>query len=222
MADGAEVPPLPHPAVRPGHPRVRARGAGRRGRRESTPRSPFEGVAGAELFKEFNRACAGRPLEVLHERGLLELFPHVRGLQRAGEERLPIPPVLRSPGWSHFSTAAARCSGCSPAARALGEALADPDARDGHKYAAHQTALVYNCLNHAGGEAWGLRARVEERFDEVKKFCDETFGSDETFGARLPPDLAEWALGVAEEVEACVLGLPPKLTEGLGPVLRSC
>ena len=113
------------------------------------------------------------------------------------------------------------------AARALREALADPDARDGHKYAAHQTALVYNCLNHAGGEAWGLRARVEERFDEVKKFCDEMFGADETLGstdagARLPPDLCEWALGVAEEVEVCVLGLPPKLTEGLGPVLRSC
>ena len=192
------------------------------------PRSPFEGVAGAELFREFNRACAGRPLEVLHERGLLELFPHVRGLQRAGEEHLPIPPVLRSPGWSHFSTAAAKMQRLLSAARALREALADPDARDGHKYAAHQTAMVYNCLNHAGGEAWGLRARVEERFDEVKKFCDEMFGADsnrarDAGGAqKLPPDLAKWALGVAEEVEACVLGLPPKLTEGLGPVLRSC
>ena len=29
----------------------------------------------------------------------------------------------------------------------------------------------------------GLRARVEERFDEVKKFCDETFGADETLGS---------------------------------------
>ena len=192
-----------------------------------TPRSPFEGAAGAELFKEFNRACAGRPLEVLHERGLLELFPHVRGLSRAGEDDLPVPHAVTSPGWSHF-TAVASMARLLSAARALRDAVTHPDrSGEGHRYAAHQTALVYNCLNHARGEAWGLRARVEERFDEVKRACEVFEGNQGGVdggagGARLPPDLAEWLVDVAEEVEACVLGMPPKLTGGLGPLLRNC
>ena len=46
VADGPQVPPVPHPVVRAGHPRVRARRAGRDGRRRSSPEIPVRGRGG--------------------------------------------------------------------------------------------------------------------------------------------------------------------------------
>ncbi|KAF9964882.1 hypothetical protein BGZ70_005797 [Mortierella alpina] len=43
-----------------------------------------------------------------------------------------------------------------------------------HKFIAHQVALLYQCINQAGQAFMQFKARVEEQFNALKEFCNES------------------------------------------------
>jgi hypothetical protein len=49
--------------------------------------TPFDGPGGAQLYRDFERACRGPPLHTLRAVGLLALFPCLEGLATAGAAR---------------------------------------------------------------------------------------------------------------------------------------
>ena len=55
-----------------------------------------------------------------------------------------------------------------------------------HKYMAHQLALLYQCLAHAGTEAAKFRQRIEKQFDTIKS---ATSGAD---APQLSPSHKQW------------------------------
>ena len=59
-----------------------------------------------------------------------------------------------------------------------------------------------------------LRKRIEEHFEDVK---EATETQDEP---RLPSDLADWAVGLCDEVCGLVREVPPSLKTKLAPVHR--
>ena len=59
-----------------------------------------------------------------------------------------------------------------------------------------------------------LRKRIEEHFEDIK---DATETSDSPM---LPPDLAEWVVGVCDECCALVRDVPASLRQKLAPTAR--
>ena len=84
-----------------------------------------------------------------------------------------------------------------------------------HKYTAHKIALLYHSINHTKLARDVLRKRIEEHFEDVKEATETPDGL-----ARLPPELAEWILGLCEEVRGLVRDVPPSMRTKLEPTAR--
>ena len=209
--------------------RAQARGedaASRRGGDASSSTSPFDGTRGAALLKTVRRlsgvgirkrapsssrdadaadAAAADPVAALRELGLLSLFPHMDGLARAGTKHQQHR-ARKSPGWDYFEHVAklqqlvAVADGLKTRARHPANA----------KYAAHQIALLYQCVNAVRGELKPFKATIEARFESVKQETESR--------ARLSEASAAWTERVAGDVAAVARAFPPQATEKL----RAC
>jgi len=213
--------------------RAQARGedaASRRGGDASSSTSPFDGTRGAALLETVRRlsgvgirkrapsssssrdadaadaSAAADPVAALRELGLLALFPHMDGLARAGTKHQQHR-ARKSPGWDYFEHVA-KMQQLVAVADALKARARHPA---NAKYAAHQIALLYQCVNAVRGELKPFKATIEARFESVKQ---ET----ESAEARLSEASAAWTERVAGDVAATARAFPPQATEKL----RAC
>ena len=212
--------------------RAQARGedaASRRGGDASSSTSPFDGARGAALLQTVRRlsgvgirkrapsssrdadaadAAAADPVAALRELGLLSLFPHMDGLARAGTKHQQHR-ARKSPGWDYFEHVAklqqlvAVADGLKTRARHPANA----------KYAAHQIALLYQCVNAVRGELKPFKATIEARFESVKQETESR--------ARLSEASAAWTERVAGDIAAAARAFPPQATEKLKACVRA-
>ena len=209
--------------------RAQARGedaASRRGGDGSSSTSPFDGTRGAALLKTVRRLsgvgirkrapssssrdadaadAAADPVAALRELGLLALFPHMDGLARAGTKHQQHR-ARKSPGWDYFEHVA-KMQQLVAVADALKARARHPA---NAKYAAHQIALLYQCVNAVRGELKPFKATIEARFESVKQETESR--------ARLSEASAAWTERVAGDVAAVARAFPPQATEKL----RAC
>ena len=212
--------------------RAQARGedaASRRGGDGSSSTSPFDGTRGAALLKTVRRlsgvgfrkrapsssssrdadaadaSAAADPVAALRELGLLALFPHMDGLARAGTKHQQHR-ARKSPGWDYFEHVA-KMQQLVAVADALKARARHPA---NAKYAAHQIALLYQCVNAVRGELKPFKATIEARFESVKQETESR--------ARLSEASAAWTERVAGDVAAAARAFPPQATEKL----RAC
>ena len=212
--------------------RAQARGedaASRRGGDASSSTSPFDGTRGAALLETVRRLSgvgirkrapsssssrdadaadasdAADPVAALRELGLLALFPHMDGLARAGTKHQQHR-ARKSPGWDYFEHVA-KMQQLVAVADALKARARHPA---NAKYAAHQIALLYQCVNAVRGELKPFKATIEARFESVKQETESR--------ARLSEESAAWTERVAGDVAAAARAFPPQATEKL----RAC
>ena len=210
--------------------RAQARGedaASRRGGDASSSTSPFDGTRGAALLKTVRRLsgvgirkrapsssssrdadaadASADPVAALRELGLLALFPHMDGLARAGTKHQQHR-ARKSPGWDYFEHVA-KMQQLVAVADALKARARHPA---NAKYAAHQIALLYQCVNAVRGELKPFKATIEARFESVKQETESR--------ARLSEASAAWTERVAGDVAAAARAFPPQATEKL----RAC
>lgn len=212
--------------------RAQARGedaASRRGGDASSSTSPFDGTRGAALLETVRRLSgvgirkrapsssssrdaaaadasdAADPVAALRELGLLALFPHMDGLARAGTKHQQHR-ARKSPGWDYFEHVA-KMQQLVAVADALKARARHPA---NAKYAAHQIALLYQCVNAVRGELKPFKATIEARFESVKQETESR--------ARLSEASAAWTERVAGDVAATARAFPPQATEKL----RAC
>ncbi|KAF9318665.1 hypothetical protein BG003_010778 [Podila horticola] len=96
--------------------------------------------------------------------GLAEMFPK-------SSEYLGIDPVI--PGAS-FLEAHFRQMSCTNQLVSIALQLQNDLRLTNHKYVAHQTALLYQCINQAGPLFSKYKARVEEQFNTLKEVSNQS------------------------------------------------
>ncbi|XP_062521674.1 uncharacterized protein LOC134196540 isoform X2 [Corticium candelabrum] len=86
-----------------------------------------------------------------------------------------------------------------------------------HKYIAHQTALLFQCVNQAGQVLAQEKTAIEQNFKAIKSACAVQEGS--TAPPQLPSHLKQWLLKLTESVRTKVTRLPFPLAVPLKPVI---
>ena len=89
------------------------------------------------------------------------------------------------------------------------------DVRGGrHKYSAHKIALLYHAINNSKLARDVLRKRIEEHFEDVKE-------ATETQEAPvLPAELADWIVGLCDQVAGLVREPPQSFSLKAQPIAR--
>lgn len=144
----------------------------------------------------------------LHELGLLDLFPYL-AMGLSGEQ---LQMVQSHPGSQYLNYI-----GLLNQVVMMGTQLYhDATVPQHHKYAAHQIALLYQCLNMLQGEGQTkpIRRVVERRFDEIKVVTE----SKDPF---LPVELSAWVQEITWLCREEVLRCPPYIHRRVEDMMRA-
>lgn len=154
-----------------------------------------------------SNACKCDPCQTtLQDLGLLDIFPYL-AMGLSGDK---LEPVQQNPGSNYLAYI-----GLLNQVVMMGTQLYhDASVPQHHKYAAHQIALLYQCLNMLQGDTKPIRRIVEGRFDEIKVVTE----SKDPF---LPVELSAWIQEITwlcrEEVQHC----PPYIHKRLDELMRA-
>ena len=83
-----------------------------------------------------------------------------------------------------------------------------------HKYTAHKIALLYHAINNSKLARDVLRKRIEEHFEDVKEATETQEKPD------LPQELADWIVGLCDQVASLVREPPASFGQKAKPVVR--
>ncbi|GLC44483.1 hypothetical protein PLESTB_000068500 [Pleodorina starrii] len=142
----------------------------------------------------------------MQDLGLLDLFPYL-AMGLSGDK---LDTVQNNPGAAYFHYVSLLNQVVMMGTQLYHDACMPQH----HKYAAHQIALLYQCLNMLQGDTRPIRRVVEARFDEIKAITE----SREPY---LPVELSAWIQEVTwlcrEEIQVC----PAYVHKRLDAILRA-
>ncbi|KXZ55766.1 hypothetical protein GPECTOR_2g1316 [Gonium pectorale] len=145
----------------------------------------------------------------MQDLGLLDLFPYL-AMGLSGDK---LDTVQQNPGAAYFHY----ISLLNQVVMMGTQLYHDACMPQHHKYAAHQIALLYQCLNMLQGDTKPIRRVVEARFDEIKSITE----SKEPY---LPVELSAWQVMIQEvtwlcreEIQCC----PPYVHKRVDAVMRA-
>ena len=205
--------------------------------------SPFDGQDGVALRETVRKYSGGTfggvgktqkhndgdPLQTLRELGLLELFPHMDGLARAGSINHQHSKSRKSSAWEYFEHVGKMqqlvCVAESLSKHGAGSARNPSNT----KYVAHQIALLYQGVNSVRGELKQFKPEIERKFETIKKETerletafdaarnDADKNGNTKCGADPRPLLSDqhvaWVETVAHEIAQSVRSFPPQASE---------
>lgn len=162
------------------------------------------------LLQEIEATCQNlfpsmKPQETLQMLGLLDMFPYLTQGLVVGKLEL----VSDNPGASYLTYVSLMNQVVIMGTQIYHDACVTQH----HKYAAHQMALLYQCLNMLQGETKPIRRVIEARFDEIKQITES---KQPVFELEMSDWLQEITWLCREEIKAC----PPYIHKRLDPMMK--
>uniref|UniRef100_A0A7S0S0S2 Uncharacterized protein n=1 Tax=Chlamydomonas leiostraca TaxID=1034604 RepID=A0A7S0S0S2_9CHLO len=162
------------------------------------------------LLQEIEATCQDlypnkKPQETLQTLGLLDMFPYLTQGLVVGKLEL----VTENPGAAYLNYINLMNQVVIMGTQIYHDACVTQH----HKYAAHQMALLYQCLNMLQGETKPIRRVIEARFDEIKIITES---KHPVFELEMSDWLQEITWLCREEIKAC----PPYIHRKLEQMMK--
>ncbi|XP_065840652.1 uncharacterized protein [Oscarella lobularis] len=146
--------------------------------------------------------------------GIDSLFPQAAALLERGEDTNVLEEESAVDSDAYFSNVAA-LNQLFATSKQIGH---DVNHQANHKYMAHQTALLHQCLAQMLPFFSKQKTSIEQNFKAIKASCNVE-KDDNDPKPHLPDHLKEWMTRITDSIQLTVASFPDELTKAIQPVL---